>query len=243
MSTGHRIDIRPKSRMELLEVLGQGDTPRLMVQSFELDHGHDVAYAGGVSVDRKVVYIDRTLYREIMSGAVRVRGLAPRQVIERIVDHEHCEKAVDDGDNAVDVYQPAHAFALRREHEGVEDIVGDGGASRYEADLRPALQECRKRFLKLDRKANPPRDLWCGPYLDHATGVDRKILAIMAAKGVKDASKLSKYAVHYGEGPEECKRCSMFIDPERTSSQLHECTLVSGLVRADRWCERWVERK
>lgn len=242
MSTGHRLAIRPKSKLELITVLGLGDTPKLMAQSFDLDVSHDIAYAGGVSVDRKTVYIDQQLYRDIIAGQVRVRGLSPHQLVERICDHEHTEKAVDDGDNAIDVYQPAHAYALRREHEGVEDIVGDGGAQRYEADLRPATQAAQKRFLKLDRKADPPRDLWCGPYVDHTTAADRKILAIMQAKGVLDAHKLSKYEVHYGVGPEKCQGCSMFQDPDK-AGPLHECSLVSGLVRKDRWCDRWEKKE
>jgi hypothetical protein len=243
MSAGHRADVRQKSEAELLEVLGQGDTPKLMAQSFAVDHAHDIAYAGGASIDRRTVYVDRTLYRDIMAGRVKARGLSPHQLIERIIDHEHTEKAVDDGNNPVDVYEPAHAYALRREHDGVEDITGPGGTERYEKDLRPALAQCQTRFLQLGRRADPPKDLWCGPYIDHATAADRKILQIMRAKGVRDAHKVSKFEVHYGTGPEECRRCSMFgAGHPDNGAALRECSLVAGLVRDDRWCDQWKSR-
>ena len=54
MSTGHRAEgVREKTRAELDKVLGEGDTPQLMAQAFTVDHTHDIAYAGGVSVDRR----------------------------------------------------------------------------------------------------------------------------------------------------------------------------------------------
>ena len=171
-----------------------------------------------------------------------MRGLSPRQVIDRIIDHEHTEKAIDDGNNDIDVYEPSHAFALRKEHNGVDDITGGGRAAEcsYEEDLRPLLVACQKRFIKLDRKANPPKDLWAGPTVDHATADDKKILEIMRAKGVEDAHKISKFEVHYSLGGEECRRCAMFA---AGSGPLRKCSLVSGLVRDDHWCDRWEAKK
>jgi hypothetical protein len=242
MSTGHRAaNVREKTTAELDKVLGEGDTPQLMAQAFTVDYTHDIAYAGGISVDRKIVYIDAWVYEQIMSGKVRVRGLSPRQVIDRIVDHEHSEKAVDDGDNDVDVYEPAHAYALRKEHNGVDAITGGGKAAedRYEEDLRPLLAACQARFIKLGRRANPPKNLWAGPTVDHATADDKKILAIMRAKGVEDAHKISKFEVHYSVGGEECRHCAMF---GAGSGPLRKCDLVSGLVRDDHWCDRWEKK-
>jgi hypothetical protein len=240
MSTGNRVEnIRPKTTAELDKELGEGDTPQIMAQSFRVDHDHDVAYAGGVSVNRKTVYIDAWLYERVMSGAVKIPGLSGSQVIGRIIDHEHTEKAIDDGDNAVDVYEPCHAMALRKENDGVDAIAGKGAAARYEAALAPLLKLCQERFLRLDRQANPPRDLWCGPYLDHATKTDLKLLNIMRAKGVEDASKLSKFTVHYSIGADECQRCAMF---NAGTGPLRKCDLVSGLVRDSRWCDRWEEK-
>ena len=53
---------------------------------------------------------------------------------------------------------------------------------RYEGAIAPALDRCAKRDPD-----NPPRDLWCGPYLDQPTARDQEILRIFRAKGVADA--------------------------------------------------------
>src|SRR6266851_533215 len=72
---------------------------------------------------------------------------------------------------------------------------------------------------------NPPRDLWCGPYLDPPTARDQEILRIFRAKGVADAFKASKPAAEYGIGAEKCRDCRHFA-----GGKLGECEKVCGLV-------------
>ena len=158
MSTGHRHGAR-KTDAELYRMLGDGDTSALYAMRITLDTSHDIPYAGGASVDGRTIYIDRELYREIMDGKVAVRGMSPRQIVQAFVEHEHTEKAVDDGDNPVDAYLGAHGFGTAKEHAFVRMLQVD--PKRYEAAISDALDRCAKRGPD-----NPPRDLWCGPYLD-----------------------------------------------------------------------------
>ena len=243
MSVGH-LRYETKPRAELYAILGQGDTAQFKAQPVKLDHSYDVADAGGISVDRKTVFIDEEFYNEIMSGRVRVRGMQPRQVVSRIIDHEHTEKVVMDGDNAVNTYPPAHEFATTDEHEGVEEITGKDAEIDYEPGLSDGIKRCMRRFLAKGRSANPPKELWCGPHLDDPTDDDRKVLDILRAKGVEDAHKVSKETVNYGVGPEQCRDCRHFggvvVDG---SGPLRKCEIVSGLVRDKLWCKRWSAKK
>lgn len=242
MSVGH-LRYGTKTKTELYQILGEHDTAELKAQPVKLDHSHDVADAGGITVDRKTVLIDRELYDEIMSGRICVRGMQPRQVINRIVDHEHTEKCVMDGDNPVNTYPPAHEFATTDEHEGVEDITGHD-AQEYEDDLKEGIQRCLRRFIAKGRSANPHKELWCGPHLDDPDVDDKKVLDILRAKGVEDAHKLSKDAVQYSVGPEKCKDCRHFGGiVEDGSGPLRKCEVVSGLVRDKLWCMRWSAKK
>lgn len=239
MSVGH-LRYEKKSKAELYAILGEGDTAKFKAQPVKLDVSHDVADTGGISVDRKTVFIDQTFYAEVQSGKVRIRNMSPRQITERIIDHEHTEKCVMDGDNPVDTYPPAHEFATTDEHEGVEEITGKDGDVDYEPALAPAIRRCMKRFLAKGRDANPPKELWCAPHLDDPSPDDEKVLAILRAKGVDDAFKKSKKSVHYGVAAHECKACRHFGDG---SGSLRKCELVSGLVRDTRGCDLWAARK
>jgi hypothetical protein len=96
----------------------------------------------------------------------------------------------------------------------------------------PALDRCAKRDPD-----NPPRDLWCGPYLDPPTARDQEILRIFRAKGVADAFKASKPAAEYGIGAEKCRDCRRFA-----GGKLGECEKVCGLVRWNRRCDWYSEK-
>ena len=227
MSTGHRHGAR-KTDAELYRMLGEGDTSALYAMTITLDTSHDIPYAGGASVDGATIYIDRKLYREIMDGKVAVRGMSPRQIVQAFVEHEHTEKAVDDGDNPVDAYLGAHGFGTAKEHAFVRMLQVD--PKRYEAAISDALDRCAKRGPD-----NPPRDLWCGPYLDDPTPRDREILRIFRVKSVADAFKASKLAAGYGVGAEKCEDCKYF-----SGGTLGPCEKVCGLVRWNRRCD-WFE--
>jgi hypothetical protein len=238
MSTGH-LKYEKKSDAELYKMLGQGDTPKLYARPVKLITSKSIPYGGGTSVDGKHVYIDEILYAEIMCRRfiprakwVIVRGMSPAQVVHSIIEHEHTEFSVDAGENPVDVYEAAHEYAVAKEHRFVRQLGVD--PDYYEAKLKPALDRCLARY-----PADPPKDLWCGPYLDKPTPRDREIIRILKQKGVVDASKLSKEDVGYGIGEEECRRCAMF---ECLGRDLSTCSLVSGLVRANRHCERWTAK-
>ena len=229
MSTGHRRNAR-KTDAELYQMLGEGDTSALYAKKVALDTAHDIPYAGGMSVDGKIVYIDHRLYRDVIDGRLAVRGMSPRQIIQAWIEHEHTEKAVDDGDNPVDAYLGAHGFGTAKEHAFVRLLRVD--PKRYEGAIAPALDRCARRDPD-----NPPRDLWCGPYLDQPTARDQEILRIFRAKGVADAFKASKLAVEYGIGAEKCRDCRHFA-----GRRLGECEKVCGLVRWNRRCD-WYSRK
>src|SRR5882672_612064 len=107
MSIGQRLDedeLSDVSDAELYEALGERDTAKLYAEPVTLDVTTDCPFGAGNTVDRKVIVVDRTLYQEIMDNALAATGLDPQQIIDRIVDHEHTEKAIVDGDNPVDVY-------------------------------------------------------------------------------------------------------------------------------------------
>lgn len=230
MSTGHLRGEECKSDAELHKMLGEGDTAKLYGRKVKLDTSHDIPYAGGSSVDGKTVYVDRTLCHEVKSGKVAVRGMTGRQIIQMWIEHEHTEWAVDAGDNPVDAYPASHAFATANEEHHVK--VLNVNPERYEAAIRPALERCVKRDPE-----NPPRDLWCGPYLDDPTPRDKELLRIFKAKGVIDALKASKIDAGYGIGARECKDCRYF-----GGGELAPCEKVCGLVRANRQCKWWMAK-
>jgi hypothetical protein len=236
MSVGH-VKRVTKTTEELYLILGEADTSAHYAKPVKLDTSHDIPYAGGVSVDSRMVYIDRRLYDDVKAGKVCVRGMGWKQIINCFVEHEHTEKSVDDGDNPVDVYQAAHGMATAKEYEAAEAILGKGKADRYEDALEGALAACEKRD-----PANPPKDLWCGPYLDEPTARDKELLRIFKAKGVTDAFKLAKSdpTVMYRMAGRKCEDCAMYEHPGK---DLSTCELVCGLVRNNRQCERYVSRE
>jgi hypothetical protein len=246
VSIGHRLaedELTQASIGELYEALGERDTPFLFERTYKLDTDHDIPAGGGNSIDRKTKYIDRVLYSEVMDGAYKATDLTPQQIIDRWLDHEHSEKCIVDGDNAIDNYLPGHRRALRKEHEGVLDILGTNNAAvkiaKYEATIWPGLLRCYHRQI-----VKPPKDLWCAPILDQPTERDEEILETFRKLGVVDASKRPKYEVHYGFGPQNCDQCSGW-NPELVTQehgQLAGCKRVCGLVRTDRHCDLWMKK-
>lgn len=236
MSVGH-LRHEAKTTQELYLVLGEADTSALYAKPVKLDTSHDVPYAGGVSVDGRTVYIDRRLYCDLRLGKVRVRGMSWRQIVACFIEHEHTEKSVDDGDNPVDVYPAAHGLATAKENEAAEAILGKGKAKRYQEALLPALKACEARD-----PVNPPKDMWCGPYLDSPDARGKEIVRILRSKGVPDAFKLSKSdpSVMYGMAGRSCRDCTHMDDPKK---DLSSCELVCGKVRFNRQCQRYAERK
>jgi hypothetical protein len=247
MSIGHRAfdqeELTDASVADLYRALGDRDTPELYEAAFNTDTAHDIPTGAANSIDRKTVYIDRILYQECMDGAFKETGLNPEQILGLWCTHEHCEKAIVDGDNEIDVYYPAHTRALRLEHRHLLAVLGPKNANakivKYEETLWPALVRVYHREVK-----KPPKDLWCGPLLDDPTPRDEEILEQMIRLGVKDANKRSKYEVHYIPGPTYCKDCRMW-NPEflsQRNNELAACTVVSGLVRNYRHCDFWKEK-
>lgn len=232
MASGHGAEYGGiRTPAELKKMLAEGDTGKLTKRPYTTDFSHDVALAFGISVDAHTVYGDRQYVADIRSGKVRVPGMSPSQLIHAHCLHEVTEKAIDDGDNPVDLYEGAHPFAEIAEHEEVKRVRGNDRG--YEEALEPAINACYRRDPE-----NPPRDLWCSPLLDEPTKRDKEILRIYRAHGVTDASKMSKRAVAYGFGTNQCRDCVHF---HGESPGL--CDIVSGYVRADRQCERWEARK
>ena len=74
---------------QLFAQLGLNDTGALYQRGYEVDTDHDIPTGAGNSIDRKTVYIDRTLYDEVMDGGFGATGLEPRQIIRLWCDHEH----------------------------------------------------------------------------------------------------------------------------------------------------------
>jgi hypothetical protein len=229
MSTGHRSEAKPAA--ELYRMLGERDTNELYAKPVKLDTSHDTPYGGGVSVDGKTVYVDKKLYEQVTRGAIAVRGMTPKQIIQAWIEHEHTEWSIDAGDNPADSYQACHGYATAKEERFVKFLGVD--PERYEKAIEPALKRCMARD-----PVNPPRDLWCGPYLDQPDKRDLEILQAFRAKGVEDAFKTSKIDVHYGLGANRCHDCRHF-----GGGELATCAIVCGLVRADRQCDEFEAKR
>jgi hypothetical protein len=239
MSTGH-LKYEVKRPAELFDVLGQGDTPKLYARRYRVDVFHDIPYTAGNSVAGGTVYVDQRTYRDVMDGRVYVRGMTPTQIINAWEEHEHSEWAIEMGRNPVQIYPAAHGFATCSEHIFVGKLPIDD--DRYEACIRSALERAKKRFIKLGDKANPPRDLWCGPVVDDPDKDDLEIIRILRSKGVEDAFKLAKDVVNYGVIEHKCKDCRMWGDRD-ILPELRKCDLVNGLERSGYGCDRWVAKK
>lgn len=234
MSIGDRLEdweLSETSLRELYHALGQNDTPELFDQPYKLNTEHDWPAAGGMSLDRKTVYIDRTLYQQVMDNEFKASGLEPNQLINGWIRHERLENAIIVGDNAVDLYVPAHRRALAGEHEYYRTM--DVDPLNVESVLWPAFVACYKRPIK-----KPPLDAWCGVYLDDQGTQDREIIDQLIKLNVVDARRRSKYDTHYRLGGHRCDQCRNWIG--KLTDILSPCLINSGMVRNDRACEFWM---
>lgn len=215
--------------------LGEGDTPYLYESRFKIDTDHDIATGGANSVDRKTIYIDRTLYEKVMDGEFKVTNVRPRDIITAWIMHEHSEKCIIDGNNPIERYRPAHQCALAMEHQFVKWLGGN--PEKYEEAIWPALEEC----FKNGKVESVPKDLWCAPLLDEPDERSLELLKRYIKMGVVDASKQPKHEVHYGIIKDECQDCQMW-QPDKLSQRggtLAMCAAVTGLVRDRRGCDLW----
>lgn len=237
MSVHHRLDaeeLSDTSLYELYSALGDRDTPRLFQQKFKITTDSDIPTGAANSIDRKTIHFDRIIYQQIMDGEFKATGLEPDQIIAAWCQHEHSEITIVDGDNAVDIYFPAHKRALRREHE-VYRFCGQE-PEKVEKVFWPALVKCYARPPK-----KVPLDLWCGPILDNASEQDEEIIARLQKLGVRDAFRRSKYDAHYGIGGAQCGACRHWIGDR--AKDLSECAIINGMVRTDRHCDFWLDRE
>jgi hypothetical protein len=249
MSIGHSKDQR-RTAEELHLILGEADTSKWYARPKRLVLGHDVPYGGGSSVDASELYIDEQLYKEVMCRPeaprhlwVTVRGMSGRQIIACWIKHEGCEISAELGDNPCDTYLASHGVATADEEDDVEAVLGKGKAAWYEKQIEPALKRCLRRSLSkiVLGTFNPPKHLWCGPILDKPDANDLKLIRGLRKAGVSDAFKLSKGdpSVMYGMGGRKCEDCKMMEQPKK---ELSTCSLVAGMVRWNRQCERFVQR-
>lgn len=236
MSTGH-LHGEKKGLAELWQMVGEGDTPKLLARQAEVSTIKDIPYGGGASVDGKRVYIDRRLHAEIMHiypaparWWIEIPGMTGSMIVAAVVVHEHTEVSIDIGDNPCDTYGACHALATAMEEWKVALATSP---ATYERRFKGALQRCQARTFD-----NPPLDLWCGPYLDDPSPRDREILAQFRRFGVADAFKVSKIEVNYGVGGQECRDCEHY-----GGGAYSTCAIVCGTVRANRQCTRYEEKK
>jgi hypothetical protein len=248
MSIGHRAldneELSDATSSELYRALGDRNTPELFEKPYKVDTDYDIPFGAGNSVDRKTIYIDRTLYQEVMDNALSKTGLTPVQIIGLWCEHEHTEKAIVDGDNPVDNYYPAHTRALRMEHRHLLTIVGhknrEDKIRHYEECIWPALVKCYHRDIK-----KPPKDLWCAPVLDDPAPRDEEIVEQFRRLGVVDAHKKTKYETHYQPGPRHCEDCR-YWNPEylqQQNGEMASCKIVNGLVRKFMHCDHFTPAK
>lgn len=247
MSIGHRLDDDELSDVtieELYHVIGERQTPELICLPYKVNSEFDIPFGAGNSIDRQTIYIDRGLFAEVMDGEFEATGLEPFQIIERFCDHEHIEKCIVDGDNAVEFYYGAHRHALKFEHDGVLKILGYDNPeikiATYEKVLWPGLQRAYKRPVKA-----APKDLWCSPLLDQEEDDDKEILARLVKLGVVDAGKRSKYETHYGVSGRPCRNCRHYNTKSlsQLNGDLALCDIVAGLARESRHCDFFKEKK
>ncbi len=236
MSIGHRLEdweLNETSLYDLYHALGANDTPVLFDQSWKLNTEYDWPAAGGMSLDRKTVYIDKTYYQQIMDGEFGKSGLEPHQLIYGHIQHERLENCLIAGDNSIDLYLPAHRRALAGEHEVYESFGVD--PIEVEETIWPALVACWKRPIK-----NPPLDAWCGVYFDDPGAQEEEIIAQLIKLNVIDARKRGKYETSYGIRGHRCDGCRNRDEKVLKQGQIFGCTIVSGAVRDDRGCDFWM---
>jgi broad specificity phosphatase PhoE len=231
MSSGaeHRAPNRVTQTNELEnKLLRSGGAPSLMRRWQKVDTEHDIPYGSGYNVDGTIVYIDKDLAAAVHDGRVDT-GLSAPDTLECLCRHERVEKVLLDANNPIDSYREAHDFATAAEHH----LVREKGSTpaRYERGLAPLFKLCASKVIE-----NVPADYACAAALDIN---DERILKALQDHGVDDADHVSRESVSYGRaaGKDRCSTCSMWGDEQ--NAMLAHCTMVNGLVRTDRVCDRF----
>jgi hypothetical protein len=246
MSAGHRHRrANPLSHTrELHKLLQIGGAPSLMKQWVKIEANGDCPYLCGYNVAGNTRFADREFARalhdpafaEQLLGEAIDTGLSPQDTLQCLLTHEAIEKVLLDADNPIEEYLDAHEFATAGEHE----LVLQKGSTphRYERGLERAIAYCQRKPLKI-----VDRDYACAPALDEPDANDRRIIRDLRRLGVMDAFKADKKDVDYGKSrssTDQCADCSMWEDPR--GGALSRCSLVNGLVRNDRVCDRFEPR-
>ena len=242
MSAGHGHP-RPnlKHPRELAKLLGQGGAPELMHRWQKLDVDHDICDTAGYNVAGTVRYLDRDAFHALLDpdyathilGEPIDTGLSGEETIQCLADHEGTEKVILDASNPIDSYEGAHEMATCAEHEQVRKF--GGSPIKYERGLKKIIAFCEKK-----NPQNPPHDLACATYLDDPDADDKRTLKAFQQKGVLDSFKTSKRALDYSHatGADQCVRCAHW-----QGDRVHElslCQIADGLVRNDRWCNKFL---
>ena len=242
MSVGHphRTPSKLAHTRELHKLLLMGGAPSLMKRWVSIETQIDCPYTCGYNVAGTTLIADQDFvkclkdpaFAEHLLGAAIDTGLTPQQTLHCCFFHERIEKVLLDADNPIDHYPDAHEFASAGEDEEVTRLGST--PLRYNRGLERIIKHCQSKQLHRVRK-----DYCCAPALDDPDSTDLRILKRLRELGVTDAFKLAKKAVNYGRshGADRCPACTMWKAPR--SSVLSPCSLVEGLVRADRICDRY----
>lgn len=241
MSAGHpHAHANMRHPAELKQLREEGGFADLMQRWRTLDVDHDIHDLAGYNVDGTVRYLDKDFFRALLDAEYAQQigigpidtGLSPGDTVACLLEHEGTEKVLLDADNPINTYDAAHEYATTAEHEMVR---AKGGAPvQYERGLKAAIAFCAKKKL-----ADPPLDLACAPLLDDPDADDKRALKELQAKGDPDAAKTPKEDLGYAQstGDDQCRKCVHWQDDR--AQELSRCEIVDGLVRLDRWCERY----
>jgi probable phosphoglycerate mutase len=221
-------------------LMRQGGAPALLKKLQHFDIDHDIPYGVGVSVDGTTRYADSDLVRALYDPAYAEHivgehidtGLSPDDALQAALQNVTVEKTLVDSDNPVMDYNTAHDYGAAAE----QDFVKSKGSTplRFRRGLAKLLQYCARKPLK-----RVPHDLDCAAVLADHTSNGRRIHAELNRLGVEDADRTPKDEVAYGYAHqgESCGKCSMWLG--EANAALAHCSLVQGLVRDTRTCDRY----
>ncbi len=221
-------------------LLKSGGAPSLLRRFTSFLDDYDIPYAVGVSVDGATRYGDRDFvhalydpaYAEHLIGEAIDTGLSPHDTLECCLRNVTVEKVLVDSDSPINDYTSAHDFGAAAEF----DLVRQKGITpvRFRRGLATILHFCSRKPLK-----SVPQDYDCAAALADHTSNGTRILAELKRLGIEDAGRLEKAEVNYGRahGEDRCEACSMWQG--QGNAPLGQCSLVQGLVRGDRTCDRF----
>ena len=229
-----------KHPAELKKIMAEGDTSALAKRWQDIDADHDVPDLLGYNVGGTTVFIDRDFIKALLDPAYATHlgigpidtGMSPEDTLDCLLTHEHTEKQILDGDNAIDDYEPAHEFATCAEHEEVRKR--GGSPLKYERALAPAIKFCEAKH-----PTQVAKDFDCTPMLDQPDADDLRVLEILRGLGVQDAFKEAKDTADYRKATDgnHCIVCKGW-ELDR-NLDLSTCRKIEGLVRDDRTCARF----